>query len=233
MSERLGVLGGTFDPIHQGHLDAATAAAEALRLSSVLLVPAGTPPHRADAPVASSWHRFAMAALAAAMRPELKVSDIELRRGGPSYTAGTLAALHREGWGPLQLFFITGADAFAEIASWHDYPTVLNGARFVVVTRPGVPAASLRQVLPDLAERMLEVRPGSGAAPAPARQPCLPAVFLVDAPTADVSSSDIRQRLASGRPIAGLVPPAVEAHILRHDLYRPRGIAADHLHDQT
>jgi nicotinate-nucleotide adenylyltransferase len=225
---RLGVLGGTFDPIHQGHLDAATAAASALRLPSVLLVPAGTPPHRTVGPVASSWHRFAMAALAAAPRPELMVSDLEVRRPDASYTAGTLAALRRKGWDPLELFFITGADAFAEIATWYDYPAVLEAAHFVVVTRPGFAAETVRAGLPGLSDRMVELRSASRGGGA---EPARPAVFLLEAPTADVSSTAIRQRRAAGVPVTGLVPPAVEAHILRHGLYRPADGAAGHLHD--
>src|SRR5918999_809685 len=110
---RVGILGGTFDPIHLCHLDAASAAQRALSLDRVLLLPSRLPPHRSAEPRASVFHRFAMAALAAAERSML-VSDLELLRDGPSYTALTLEALHREGYAPAHLFFITGSDAFAE-----------------------------------------------------------------------------------------------------------------------
>ena len=117
---RIGVLGGTFDPIHNGHLDVVDAARRACALDTVLLVPARLPPHRAAAPLAPAAHRFAMAAMAAHARDDLRVSDIELREGGPSFTSVTLERLAAYGHRPEQLFFITGADTFADIASWHD-----------------------------------------------------------------------------------------------------------------
>jgi nicotinate-nucleotide adenylyltransferase len=106
-SPRIGILGGTFDPIHLGHLEAASAARRELSLDRILILPARTPPHRSIEPRASVFHRFAMAALAAAER-DMIVSDLELRREGPSYTALTLEALHRDGYSPLNLYFITG-----------------------------------------------------------------------------------------------------------------------------
>src|SRR5688500_16675154 len=109
---RIGILGGTFDPIHLGHLEAASAAAHALSLDRVLLLPSRTPPHRSTEPRASVFHRFAMAALAAA-DSGMSVSDLEVRREGPSYTALTLEALHRDGFAPTQLFFISRSDVFA------------------------------------------------------------------------------------------------------------------------
>ena len=138
MTVRVGILGGTFDPIHLGHLEAASAARRALSLDRLLLLPSRTPPHRSTEPRASVFHRFAMAALAAAER-DMSVSDLEVRREGPSYTALTLEALHREGFAPTELFFITGSDAFAEVGTWHDYPHILQLANFVVVSRPGAP----------------------------------------------------------------------------------------------
>src|SRR5688572_7320026 len=136
MTVRVGILGGTFDPIHLGHLEAAAAAQRALSLDRVMLLPSRTPPHRVTEPRASVFHRFAMAALAAAERGML-VSDIEVRRDGPSFTALTLEALHLEGYVPTELFFITGSDAFADVGTWHDYPRILQLANFVVVSRPG------------------------------------------------------------------------------------------------
>ena len=141
---RIGVLGGTFDPIHGGHLDAAAAARRACALDTVLLVPARAPAHRASAPRAPAVHRFAMAALAAQGCDDLRVSDIELRYEGPSFTSVTLERLAALGHRPEQLFFITGADAFADIAAWHDYPAVLDRSHFVVVARPGHSLAALR-----------------------------------------------------------------------------------------
>ena len=124
--ERLGLLGGTFDPIHMGHLDAAVAARSALALDEVWLVPSRVPPHRHERPHSSPFHRFAMVALAVQEADHLVASDLELGVDGPSYTSGTLERLAAAGWAPWQLFFITGADAFAEIDTWMNYPALLD-----------------------------------------------------------------------------------------------------------
>jgi nicotinate-nucleotide adenylyltransferase len=210
MSElRVGILGGTFDPIHLGHLEAASAARDALSLDRVLLMPARTPPHRSTEPRASAFHRFAMAALAAAER-DMLVSDLELRRDGPSYTALTLEALHREGYAASQLYFITGSDAFADVSTWYDYPRLLNLANFAVVSRPGATRAS-------------DLMPPAGSA---THSPAAPTVLTVEATTPDVSSTEIRRRVAAGESIDGLVPASVAGHIRRHHLYVPAPVAA-------
>ena len=217
--QRIGVLGGTFDPIHFGHLDAAAAARRALGLDDIHLVPARTPPHKAATPLVSTYHRIAMVALAATGHPELRISDIELDSADPSYTSLTLQRLATAGHSPAQLFFITGADAFADIASWHDYPAVLGRSHFVVVSRAGCAAPDLRRRLPDLAERMHRAKESI----APMADAGTTAIWLVDAPTRPISSSDVRERLNAGRPIDGLVPPAVETYITRHELYLGQG----------
>jgi nicotinate-nucleotide adenylyltransferase len=243
---RIGVLGGTFDPIHAGHLSVAVQAADALALDRVLLLPSRVPPHRSVDPSASVFHRFAMTALAARSDSRLAASDVELARAGTSYTADTLRALHESGIERWQIFFLTGADAFAEIATWREYPAVLDLANFVVCSREGVAATSLALRLPDVAPRMIPVpdiaaRPGADvAATHRADETGSPEtrVFLLDVRTPDVSSTDIRARARAGRPLAGLVPPEVDEHIRRHGLYgaepgaaatgRP---AAGNLHD--
>jgi nicotinate-nucleotide adenylyltransferase len=212
---RTGVLGGTFDPVHLGHLAAARAARSVLGLDQVLFVPSHEPPHRAAGPRASAFHRFAMVALAVGPEAGFVASEVELRAAGPSFTAVTLRALHAAGWAPSQLFFIIGTDAFAEIATWHDYPAVLSLAHFVVISRTGQSFDILRRRLPTLAGRMRE----AGTEPPPDDCTASPCIFLVRADTPDVSSTEIRARVAEGRPLAGLVPPDVERHILRHRLY--------------
>lgn len=207
---RIGILGGTFDPIHLGHLEAASAARKALALDHVLLLPSRVPPHRSLEPRASVYHRFAMTALAAGCSEGVLASDLELRRDGPSYTVLTLEALHHEGASASSLFFIIGADAFAEIDTWYDYPRVLTLANFAVVARPG--AADAR------ADSIADPRP---LIPDPSTS-----VLYVDAPTPDVSSTDIRRRVANGESIEGLVPPGVAQHIRRHRLYIPAPVAA-------
>jgi nicotinate-nucleotide adenylyltransferase len=191
------VLGGTFDPIHYGHLDAASAARESLSLDEVLFLPAHDQPLRAHDPHATAFHRFAMVSLAINGCPSYRVSEMELVREGVSYTIDTLRDLHRQGWAASQLFFILGADACAEIANWRGFPDILDAARFVVVARPGTTIESALARTPGLRSR----------------------VSLVETRTRDVSSTTIRQRLAAGDSIDDLVPAAVSRHILAHQLY--------------
>ena len=206
----LALFGGTFDPIHQGHLDVAEAARAALKLSQVWVVPARVPPHR-QAPAASAAHRFAMAAIACASTPSLLVSDLEMDDPAPSYTEATLDRLVRRGMDTKGLFLVTGADAFRDIETWKGFPAILERCHFVVVSRPGQAAPALRQRLPALASRMVDA--GSSV-------PGRPGIILVDAPTAPVSSTDIRRRVAAGETIQDLVPSGVAAYIEKHRLYR-------------
>jgi nicotinate-nucleotide adenylyltransferase len=240
-SGRLGLLGGTLDPIHYGHLDAAHAAKAALGLDEVLFIPSYDPPHRPIDPRTSAFHRFALTALAIDGCDGFRASDLEVTRHGPSYTADTLRALHQDGWAAAQLFFVIGADAFAEIATWYAYPALMDWANFVVIARPGSTLASALARTPALAPRVrgqmilgqTGVRQGSdpewrsvsnredGSQGAGAT-----GIFLVEAVTRDVSSTAVRQRLASGQAVDDLVPAAVARHIQANDLYR----AVDQLH---
>jgi len=215
-ARRLGVLGGTFDPVHVGHLDAANAALTALTLDHVLLAPSRVPPHRAHEPRAGVFHRFAMVALAIADAARLRASDVELLRDGPSYTVDTLRGLHRRGWAPSQIFFIVGADAFAEIATWREYPGVLDAANFAVIARRGVTLEEACARAPGALDRVSDEGPHGSAT----------RIHLVEADTRDVSSTVIRARLAEHRSIEDLVPAAVARHITTHNLYG----AADALH---
>jgi nicotinate-nucleotide adenylyltransferase len=213
---RVGILGGTFDPIHLGHIETAHAAQRTLGLDRVVLVPSRLPPHRPGEPMASAFHRFAMAALCASECAWMSVSDHELQAAGPSYTARTLEHLRDSGIRPSQMFFITGADAFAEIETWHRYPEVLDLANFAVVSRPGIPVNTLRDRLPLLEDRFVT---GSNSI----RTDVDRRIYLIDAKTPDISSTDIRRRLATGDSIQGLLCSAVERHILRHHLYSAHG----------
>ena len=232
---RIGILGGTFDPIHWGHLEAASAAETTLNLMRVMVVPASLPPHRPQ-PHASSFHRFAMVSLAVGGRAGWRVSDLELRDASQSYTSATLQKFHARGYKASELYFIVGSDAFADIASWMNYPAILDAAHFVVISRPGRLVDDIPHRLPNLAHRM--VRP-----PLDAIRHVDPMIVLIDAPTADVSSSAIRDRRARGESIATLVPDPVRQHIEQHGLYtpaspgrrasdRPAGEPAARLHGQ-
>jgi nicotinate-nucleotide adenylyltransferase len=192
-------------------MEVADAAHRILGLTEVVVVTSNVPPHRPQ-PAASAYHRFAMIALALRDRPDWRASDVELRFDAPSYTSRTLTRFHDRGYDPTQLFFIIGADAFSEIASWKDYPNILESAHFVVVSRPGVAVQEMPERLPQLSARMV-------TQPVEALNAAIPLIILLDAPTADVSSTAIRSRLARGESIAGLVPQAVQQHIEQHGLY--------------
>ena len=188
------MLGGTFDPIHVGHLRAAENARTALGLDAVVLVPAARPPHR-ESPSASALDRYAMVALAAAGRPELVPSDLELRRDGPSYTVDTVAAL-REAHPGAEVVLVIGSDQLPTVPEWREPARLLDLCTLAVVARPGVETA----VPPGLpGETMIRRVPSSELA---------------------VSSSDLRQRLREGESVRFLVPDAVADYIAKRGLYR-------------
>jgi nicotinate-nucleotide adenylyltransferase len=210
-ARRIGILGGTFDPIHRGHLDVGAAAEAALELTRMFVIPANVPPHRPQ-PFASAFHRFAMVALSVAGRPGWRASDLELRAASPSYTTNTLQKFHERGYAPAELFFVIGADAFAEINTWKDYPHILEAAHFAVVSRPGCSVEELPWRLPSLAPRMVRHNLG------PLSQ-LDSSIILIDAATADVSSTAIRRCRQEGRAITGMVDLGVQQHIEQHGLY--------------
>jgi nicotinate-nucleotide adenylyltransferase len=190
-------MGGTFDPVHLGHIAMAEAAAGCAKLERVLLVPASVPPHRGAATAAPA-DRLEMLRLAAAGHPRLEVSDVELRRPGPSYTVDTLRALAAERPG-MALHLLLGWDAAREIRGWRSPGEVMRLARLVVVSRPGYPTPTAA----DLAAAGID----------PAR------TVLCDVPTPDVESTDVRRLVERGDSLAGLVDPAVESYLRRRGLY--------------
>jgi nicotinate-nucleotide adenylyltransferase len=215
---REGLLGGTFDPVHQGHLDLADAARAALQLDRIVFVPARIPSHR-GAPHVSAAHRFAMTALAIEPYPHLLMSDVEMEEDAPSYTVTTLDRLAGRGADVSGLFVLTGADAFADIRTWKNYPAVLDRCHFVAVSRPGLSALQLPVLLPELAARMRIAADGV---------PDRPAILLIDATTADVSATEVRRRAVAGEPLTGFVPAPVARYIEKHRLYSgvtPKGLA--------
>ncbi|MGQ9598040.1 MAG: nicotinate-nucleotide adenylyltransferase [Anaerolineae bacterium] len=199
MIRRLGILGGTFDPIHHGHLVAAEEARHQLQLDRVLFVPAGTPPHKPRQPISPIFHRVRMVELAIAGRPYFSLSRVDAERSGPSYTVDTLELLRAE-WGPEPaFFFIEGADSLADILTWYQPHRLLELCDLAVVGRPRVQLdlPHLESLLPGLTAR----------------------IHWVHMPRLEISSSDLRARVRDGRPIAYLVPPAVETYIMDHGLY--------------
>ncbi len=209
----LGILGGTLDPVHVGHVETALAARAALALDRVLLLPSRVPPHRPLQPSASPFHRFAMAALAVngwkASRPATSscpppAHRTRHRRSNASTQSGVR---------PWQIFFILGADAFAEIETWNRYPRVLDLANFVVVSRPGYDSRGIVESLPALARRFASTASAAASGATDTR------IFVLPAVTPDVSSTEIRRRLLAFEPVVGLIGEAVERHIRQHRLY--------------
>ena len=203
MSPRLGILGGTFDPIHHGHLVAAQEVLYQLRLDRVLFVPAGDPPHKPSRPVSPAPHRVRMVELGTAGRDDFVLSRVDVDRPGPHYTVTTLRLLRQE-WGPeASLYFIEGTDSLADILSWHRPERLIELAELAVVERPGVQLdlGELERHLPGLRERIHWVR----------------------MPSLEISSTDLRARVREGRPISYLLPAAVEAYVREQGLYRTAG----------
>jgi len=194
---RLGIMGGTFDPIHYGHLVAAQEARAALRLDPIVFIPCRQPPHRPTPPAADAEHRYAMTIAATCTNPSFRASRVELERPAPSYTVDTLRWLHDEE-PAAELFFITGADAVRELATWREPERLVELCRFVAIARPGYDLGGLERDLGEFAR----------------------AVSPIQAPGVDISSTEIRQRVSQGRPIKYLTPEPVEAYIVKHGLYR-------------
>ena len=208
---RIGVLGGTFDPVHIGHLRGAVEVAEALGLDEVRLVPNFRPPHR-ETPYSSAPDRLAMVRLAARELPLLKVDSRELERDKPSYTLDTLESLREELAADDQLFLIMGWDAFCGLPSWHRWDELLDHCHILVMQRPDADSEAPEALRDLLAARNvndpLALAGSSGQI-----------AFVWQAPLG-VSATRIRQFLASGRSVRFLVPDAVLAYINAHGLYR-------------
>ncbi len=218
----VGVLGGTFDPVHLGHLHAAEAVLRVFSLARVLLVPCAIPPHKVRPDLAPAPHRLEMLSLAVAGREGLVVSTIELDRGGVSYTIHTLRAL-REGTPPLAPLLILGMDALMEIESWFEHEALLREFDLVAVDRPDAAEDAARGSLPaSVAGRLVRVEPRDGAAPPPSGSPpgAGGRVYRLAIPPVPVSSSRVRARAAAGDRLDGLVPESVARYIRLQGLYR-------------
>lgn len=213
MSRRIGILGGTFDPVHRGHIASAVEVANAFALDRVLLVLSARPPHKSDAIPAPVEHRMAMLRLAAQSEPRLEACDLEVRRPGPSYTVDTLSTLAKE-HPSAELYLVVGIDAYREVDAWSRPECLLELAHLIVTTRPGEPAEPAPE--PPIAAR-----------PACCYDPAIGAYVhqsghrLVYHPIngIEVSATEIRDRLRRGLPVDELTGPAVARYIAEHGLY--------------
>jgi nicotinate-nucleotide adenylyltransferase len=193
MAQRVGIMGGTFDPIHHGHLVAASEVAALFDLDEVVFVPTGEPWQKAARRVSPAEHRYLMAVIATASNPRFWVSRVDIDRAGPTYTVDTITDIRAQR-PDADLFFITGADALAQILSWRDGDQAIRLAQFIGVNRPGY----------ELSDEHL---PSDS-------------VTLLDVPAMAISSSDCRDRVRAGKPVWYLVPDGVVQYINKHRLYR-------------
>lgn len=197
---RLGIMGGTFDPIHYGHLVAAEMARGEFNLSKVLFIPSGTPPHKIRRDISSAKLRYEMVQSSIQDNPDFDISALEIERKGLSYTVETLRII-RQTWPEYELYFITGTDALREIFSWHEAEEILTLIQFIGVARPGFDASDfllrVQQEYPEIQGR----------------------IHYLEVPALAISSTDIRSRVRRGQPIRYLLPESVRLFIHLHGLY--------------
>ncbi len=201
VAQRIGVLGGTFDPVHAGHLSIAERAMTEAALDRVLFIPTGNPQLKRQEPTADAQHRVEMVKLAVAGNSKFEVCETEASRPGPTYTVDTLEELLRKLGPSPGLFFILGLDVLARFGEWKDPERILELCRLVVVTRPGYSGFDWPEFYAN--------HPGAEHQ-----------VELVSSSTVDISGTELRQRIASDLPLGGLLPEAVEDYIRTHGLYR-------------
>ncbi|MDF2593019.1 MAG: nicotinate-nucleotide adenylyltransferase [Clostridia bacterium] len=199
---RYAIMGGTFDPIHFGHLAAAETVRQTLNCQKVIFIPLGNPPHKKNRILSDAIHRYTMTVLATNSNPDFEVSNIEVNRDGYTYTLNTIIELKKYYGNDVELLFITGADALLEIETWYKVEELLKLCSFVAVTRPGYDKLMLEQKLLYLQSKYNSE------------------LHIIDVPGLNISSTDIRERIKNGASIRYLVPEAVEQYILKHQLFK-------------
>ncbi|MBC7332867.1 MAG: nicotinate-nucleotide adenylyltransferase [Actinobacteria bacterium] len=199
--QKIGIMGGTFNPIHYGHLVTAQEALSQFNLDKVIFIPTGDPPHKTDEEIASAEHRYLMTVIATASNSKFFVSRIEIDRKGKSYTIDTLRELRKIYTEDVSLYFITGADAILEILTWKDTAEILTLCKFIAATRPGYDLSRLE----SLKKKILDTEDK---------------IFVMEVPALAISSTDIRARIKQQRPIDYLLPEGVCKFILKNGLYR-------------
>jgi len=195
---RIGIMGGTFDPLHWAHLIIAEESREKFNLGKGIFIPAGQPPHKSTYPVSDAEHRYARTLLGTASNPYFEASRLEIERSGPSYSVDTIREIKGIYGQKTEIYFIVGADEILEIESWHEADRLPELTRFIVAPRPGFDLTALEQHLPPKFLKSIEILP---IAPV------------------DISATNLRARIATGKTIRYLVPEEVERYIRKHGLY--------------
>ncbi len=204
---KIGIMGGTFDPIHNGHLVTAEEALIQFELDKVVFVPAGYPPHKEVRKSLDPVERYLMTVIATASNPDFEVSRIEVDRKGPSYTIDTVREFRKVYGVEAEIFFITGADAMLEIITWKDADELAKMCKFIAATRPGYCLRKFEE---------LHVLPYENKEPEPGKLK----IHIMEIPALAISSTDIRRRVSQGYPIRYLVPEGVVNYVLKREFYR-------------
>jgi len=199
---RIGVMGGTFDPIHYGHLAAAEAARVEFGLCKVIFIPAGSPPHKQSQEISYAEHRYRMTDLATSSNPGFEVSRLEVDKSGITYTFDTMKELRSIYGEAPAIYFITGADAVLELLTWYKIGELLTLCKFIAVTRPGFDIWKLEQKITEITSKY------DGE------------IICLEVPLLEISSTDIRERIRNGKPVKYLLPEEVEAYIHKNGLYK-------------
>lgn len=207
---RIGLFGGTFDPIHIGHLRCAQEVREAFDLSQVIFILAATPPHKLDRPIISTKHRWNMVKMAVADNPFFALSDVEIRREGASYSIETISHYHRNLRKGERLFFVIGADSFCEIEAWKDYPQLFTLCDFIVISRPHFDPVRAPVLLSEGFQKEGDYF----------LHPSGHSLHLLSVTPIGIASTEIRRAVREGRSFTYLVPKEVEAYIVREGLYQ-------------
>ena len=222
LPRKLGLLGGSFNPIHNGHLTIARLVRDQLHLDQVLFIPTGDPPHKRDGSLAPARDRYEMVRLALASTPSFQLSDIEIRRPGKSYSIDTIRELQRQFGPSTELYFLIGLDAFLDLPNWKEPIELLHACRFVVVPRPGQSFQSLANMplLPALDAHTLTQLDAGTLSQLDIVMSSRKGIICLPIPPCSISSSEIRQRIRQRTTQANMLPPPVESYILQHRLYQ-------------
>lgn len=223
MTRRLGIFGGTFDPVHVGHLRGAREVLDELALDSILFIPAATPPHKPGRRVSDFEHRWQMLRLALTGHPDFALSDVERRMPGKSYTVNTLRVLREELGAPVELFFLTGLDGFLDVHTWWHFMDLFTLTGFAILRRPGYNEDAVESYLREKISRSYESR-GAGVYVHPTFQP----VHCIANTELAVSSTRIRELAGRRRSVEYLVLPEVMDYIAANRLYQGEGYASEH-----